>query len=235
LRVPSPTGSQTVTPASMANIFVGAMLLVQDLAANSGANQEVVTVTAVTGTTFTAVFGSVKTAAWIVTPCNVPAFVESPYDQPIAVTQCSVSINGVAYALAQSIKLTVKGNRNPVHAIGNGTDMTRAEEGEFSVDFDIQARYVTSVGSLYQKYLQNLSPGQIIITAQDTTTVLQGTSAFPTFQLTIPLPYIESAEIDSMKAEDDQMIKGYVALDPVTQTNLKLLLTNQQKLYDKVS
>lgn len=44
-------GSQTVTPGSMASIYVGAMLIV-----DTGTAQEVITVTAVTTTTFTAVF-----------------------------------------------------------------------------------------------------------------------------------------------------------------------------------
>lgn len=44
-------GSQTVTPGSMAGIYVGALLIV-----GAGATQEIVTVTAASTTTFTAVF-----------------------------------------------------------------------------------------------------------------------------------------------------------------------------------
>lgn len=52
-------GSQTVTPASMANIYVG-----QSLRINQGtATSESVTVTAVTSTTFTAIFGGPHNAA----------------------------------------------------------------------------------------------------------------------------------------------------------------------------
>lgn len=59
----SATGSRTVTPASMAGILNGITLIVSNA---DGTNSEAVVVTAVTGTTFTAVFATTKAAAWLV-------------------------------------------------------------------------------------------------------------------------------------------------------------------------
>lgn len=55
------TGSQTVTPSSMADIRVGDVLSVQNA---NGTAFERVTVTAITTTTFTATFATTKTAGW---------------------------------------------------------------------------------------------------------------------------------------------------------------------------
>jgi hypothetical protein len=51
-------GAQTVTPPTMASIFAGAQLLV-----DSGVNQEVITVTSITTTTFTATFANSHSGA----------------------------------------------------------------------------------------------------------------------------------------------------------------------------
>jgi hypothetical protein len=56
------TGSQTVTPAAMTDIVVGTALTVAN---SDGSNGEIVTVTAITPTTFTAVFTSAKTGPGI--------------------------------------------------------------------------------------------------------------------------------------------------------------------------
>jgi hypothetical protein len=61
------TGSQTVTPTSMADIRVGDVVSVQNsdgAPGFPGTNFERVTVTAITATTFTAVFASTKAANW---------------------------------------------------------------------------------------------------------------------------------------------------------------------------
>ena len=61
-------GSQTVTPASMANIFVGTQLF---FSGGTGASETVI-VTAVTGTTFTATFANGHSGAYtITTPSNL--------------------------------------------------------------------------------------------------------------------------------------------------------------------
>ncbi len=60
-------GSQTVTPGSMASIYVGAMLIV-----DTGTAQEVVTVTAVTTSTFTAVFANAHAGTAAVVGATFP-------------------------------------------------------------------------------------------------------------------------------------------------------------------
>ncbi len=60
-------GIQEVTPASMANIVIGAILLVQN---SDDSNQESVAVTAVTGGTFTAIFATTKTGPGIKVKAN---------------------------------------------------------------------------------------------------------------------------------------------------------------------
>lgn len=57
-------GSQTVTPASMRGITVGASLTATNA---DGTSQETVIVSGVTGTTFTATFLNAHTAGWLVT------------------------------------------------------------------------------------------------------------------------------------------------------------------------
>lgn len=58
------TGSQTITPTTMEGIRVGTPLVCQNA---DGTNFEIVTVTAITSTTFTATFASTKSANWLVT------------------------------------------------------------------------------------------------------------------------------------------------------------------------
>ena len=60
-------GTQTVTPGSMASIYTGALLIV-----GTGASQEVVTVTATTSTTFTAVFANSHGGGTAVTGATFP-------------------------------------------------------------------------------------------------------------------------------------------------------------------
>lgn len=60
-------GTHTVTPASMASIYVGAMVIV-----GTGSAEEVVTVTAATGTTFTAVFAFAHAATDAVIGATFP-------------------------------------------------------------------------------------------------------------------------------------------------------------------
>lgn len=55
------TGSQTVTPSNMTDIRVGDVVYVQNA---NGSNAERVTVTAVSSTTFTAIFTTTKTSGW---------------------------------------------------------------------------------------------------------------------------------------------------------------------------
>jgi len=62
-----PIGTETVTPASMTNISVGATLIVAN---SGGSNLEYVVVMAVTATTFTATFGSTKTGPGITVVCT---------------------------------------------------------------------------------------------------------------------------------------------------------------------
>ncbi len=60
------TGSQACTPASMTNISVGVLLT-----CDTGGSLEVVQVTAVTGTTFTATFAHTHSASFAITATNV--------------------------------------------------------------------------------------------------------------------------------------------------------------------
>lgn len=71
-------GSQTVTPASMAGIAITTVLAVVDA---DGTASEAVTVTGVTGTTFTATFLDAHAANWLV---NVP--------DPVYWTDCDIDI-----------------------------------------------------------------------------------------------------------------------------------------------
>jgi len=61
------SGSRTVTPSSMTNIAAGTVLVV-DL----GTSQEAVTVTSVTGSTFTATFAGSHSGTWAIKGCNNP-------------------------------------------------------------------------------------------------------------------------------------------------------------------
>jgi hypothetical protein len=115
-------GSQTVTPVSMANIFVGAMLQVMD--ATGTKPPEVVTVTAVTATTFTAIFQTTKSARWVVIPINVPTLIESAYNQPVDPTQIAITLGGQVFTGVKNLKMTFKGNRDPLHTLGGGLDLT---------------------------------------------------------------------------------------------------------------
>lgn len=63
------SGSQVVTPDSVKGIYVGAKLLI----ARAGVNEEVATVTAVTATTFTAIFANSHTAGVAVNGATFPS------------------------------------------------------------------------------------------------------------------------------------------------------------------
>lgn len=89
-------GSQTVTPSSMYAIFVGSVVPVSN---SNGGNAESVTVTAVTSTTFTAVFTSPKTGPGILVyaPMVVNAthlLLNAPYAGATACTGTSGSNKG---------------------------------------------------------------------------------------------------------------------------------------------
>src|SRR6267142_1841250 len=61
-------GSATVSPSSMVGIYAGAYLLI-----DVGASQEQITVTAVTSTSFTAVFTKVHSASAVVVGATFPS------------------------------------------------------------------------------------------------------------------------------------------------------------------
>jgi len=228
------TNSQTVTVSSTTYIYPGAMLLAISPGAGptfTASNVEVITVTAVpTSTTFTAVFNTTKAANWIVVPVKVPTLVEANYNQPIDPSQLLVTFAGSAYDKIKNLKISVKANRAPLHTIGAGVDMIRATEGEFTVDYDMTARYVDYPTSEYKKFIENTLPGSIALSAVDTLTSFTG-AGNPTFTMTLPATTHEKGNVDSTPAEPEQKISGYAPLDATTATNLTTLFTNQRLRY----
>ena len=87
------SGTQTVSPASMTDIYVGSMLLI-----DSAGTPETVTVTAITGSTFTAVFADAHAS----TPVSVQAVANS-FGYPCRIRQWNGTAWADAFAPAQVI------------------------------------------------------------------------------------------------------------------------------------
>ena len=92
------TGSQTVTPAAMDGITVGGTLLCVN---SDGTNPEIVRVTAITSTTFTATFASTKSANWTLfvqsygwLPVMTGASTNTPASWTYSVQQASYQLVG---------------------------------------------------------------------------------------------------------------------------------------------
>lgn len=111
---------QVVTPASMpAAIAVGASLSI-----DSGVAQELVTVTAVTGSTFTAIFSQNHSGTWnISTPLYTLAQIGAVQDPTDVVTYAAVTLT-----TRKTERFTVgwKVNSKPVLQIESGIDTTSA-------------------------------------------------------------------------------------------------------------
>jgi hypothetical protein len=218
---------QTNTLSGLLNGFVvGASVWCMN---SDGTNAESVTITAVdyAAVKFSGVFTSTKTGSWIALPLKLPDFVLANYDHPISPAQLSATIGGTNYGDLINAKVTLKQNRNPFYTLNaaTGTGMKRATEGECSVSFDLQADLSAYSGSLYQKYIANTAPGALVLTTQDTSTNI-GTT-LPTFTLTLPNPIIMDGNLNSMSPSVVQQIKGMGALDTSTNTNMKIVATNE--------
>lgn len=105
-------GSQTVTPGSMEAIYQGAQVIV-----GTGGTQEVIVVTAVTGTTFTATFANAHAgtealfgATFPVAQTNNPFFVQSEIlsqvsdAQNVFLTRAPIVVNDITQAFASAQK-----------------------------------------------------------------------------------------------------------------------------------
>lgn len=142
---------QVVTPASMpAGIAVGASLSI-----DSGVAQELVTVTAVTSTTFTAIFSQNHSGTWnISTPLYTLAQIGAVQDPTDVVTYAAITM-----VTRKTERFTVgwKVNSKPVLQIETGIDTTSAAmpalEGQIMDIADLLT------GLFVARYALNSAPG----------------------------------------------------------------------------